>query len=87
MLRVAYSHPVISRVVPRSFPDTRSFSEGCSEVGHDYLKARIKAHEEGYVKSTKHRRSLKLIHYEAFLAEEDAMRREEYFKGVMGTKR
>lgn len=48
------------------------------------LKERLKAHNNGYVKSTKYRRPLQLIHYEAFLSEEDALRREEYLKGGNG---
>ena len=44
------------------------------------LKSRYKAHKNGYVKATKHRRPLKLIYYEAYLRESDARRREKYFK-------
>jgi len=50
------------------------------------LKKRIKAHEEGYVRATKHRRPLQLIHYEAFVLESDAKRREKYLKGGNGKK-
>lgn len=45
------------------------------------LKSRFKAHENGFVKATKHRRPLKLIYYEAYLKETDAKRREKYLKG------
>ncbi|OGY31680.1 MAG: hypothetical protein A3C02_00265 [Candidatus Andersenbacteria bacterium RIFCSPHIGHO2_02_FULL_45_11] len=48
------------------------------------LKKRIKAHEGGYVRSTKNRRPFILIHYEAFLYSEDARRREKYLKGGNG---
>lgn len=48
------------------------------------LKKRIKAHEGGFVQSTKNRRPLILIHYEAFLHSEDARRREKYLKGGNG---
>ncbi len=50
------------------------------------LKSRMKSHESGYVTATKHRRPLTLIHYEAFLLESDAKRREMYLKGGNGKK-
>lgn len=50
------------------------------------LKSRFKAHTGGYVKATKHRRPLELIHYETFLEEIDAKRRETYLKGGNGKK-
>ena len=50
------------------------------------LKNRIKSHESGYVTATKHRRPLILIHYEAFIFESDAKRRELYLKGGNGKK-
>lgn len=48
------------------------------------LKARIEKHNNGFVKATKYRRSLKLIYYEAYLHEFDARRREIYLKGGKG---
>jgi putative endonuclease len=48
------------------------------------LKSRFKAHSEGYVKATKHRRPLRLIYYESYLGELDARRREKYLKGGKG---
>lgn len=48
------------------------------------LKSRFKAHTNGYVKATKHRRPLKLIYYEAYAEESDARRRERYLKGGNG---
>lgn len=50
------------------------------------LKNRFKAHESGFVTATKHRRPLILIHYEGFLIESDAKRRELYLKGGNGKK-
>ena len=44
------------------------------------LKQRFEEHEKGLVESTKHRRPLKLIYYEACLDRSDATRREKYFK-------
>ncbi|HSX40297.1 MAG TPA: GIY-YIG nuclease family protein [Candidatus Saccharimonadales bacterium] len=48
------------------------------------LKSRFKAHVNGFVKSTKHRRPLKLIYYESYIKESDARRREKYLKGGNG---
>jgi putative endonuclease len=44
------------------------------------LKLRLEEHVKGRVDSTKHRRPLKLIYYEACLTQEDATKREKYFK-------
>ena len=48
------------------------------------LKARFEKHSKGLVISTKDRRPLKLIYYEAYLKEIDARRREKYLKGGRG---
>lgn len=48
------------------------------------LKIRLKQHQAGEVKSTTFRRPLKLLYYEAYRFEEDALRREEYLKGGNG---
>ena len=48
------------------------------------LKRRIKDHEYGKVKSTNLRRPLQLIHYEAYLLESDARRREKFLKSSVG---
>ena len=50
----------------------------------DNLKSRFKAHTDGFVRATKHRRPLKLIYYEAYLKESDARKREKYLKGGNG---
>ena len=50
----------------------------------DNLRSRYKAHAEGYVKATKHRRPLKLIYYEGYIEQLDAKRREKYLKGGNG---
>ena len=50
------------------------------------LKERFEYHKKGWVKSTKDRRPLRLIFYEAFVAKEDAVRREKYFKTNEGKK-
>ena len=48
------------------------------------LKLRFEQHNSGLVKSTKDRRPLKLIYYEACLDESDSMKREKYLKSYHG---
>lgn len=48
------------------------------------LKRRIKEHDDGKTQSTKSRRPLKLLYYEAHLSNNDALRREAYFKTAKG---
>jgi putative endonuclease len=50
------------------------------------LKKRIETHNSGGNKSTAYRRPLKLIFCEFYLFEEDARKREKYFKTTMGRK-
>jgi putative endonuclease len=45
------------------------------------LSSRLKRHNYGYVRSTYRRRPMRLIYFEAYLAESDARRREIYLKG------
>jgi putative endonuclease len=44
------------------------------------LRRRFDEHAEGLVSSTKHRRPLKLVYYEAYANESDARSRETYLK-------
>ena len=56
-------------------------------VGYtDDLKRRIGQHNNGYVESTKHRRSLKLIYYEVCINQQDALHREKYLKTSFGKR-
>ncbi len=48
------------------------------------LRVRFKQHQNGEVKSTKHRRPLILIHYEFFIDEDDAKAREVFLKSGFG---
>jgi len=48
------------------------------------LKLRLEQHRKGLVESTKYRRLLKSIYYEACLNQSDATRREKYFKTHYG---
>ena len=50
------------------------------------LKLRFEQHVKGQVDSTKNRRPLNLIYYEACLTQEDATRREKYFKTYNGKR-
>ena len=44
------------------------------------IDRRVRQHREGAVTSTRYRRSLRLIGYEAYLTEQEAVKREQYLK-------
>ena len=48
------------------------------------LAERFELHKVGKVESTRDRRPLKLIYYEACCSQDDALRREKYFKTYRG---
>ena len=48
------------------------------------LKQRVMQHNKGFVESTKKRRPLKLVYYEACLNQSDATKREKNFKTYHG---
>jgi putative endonuclease len=48
------------------------------------LKLRFGQHNKGHVESTRDRRPLKLVYYEACLNKEDAIHREKYLKSFHG---
>ncbi|MBU0712579.1 GIY-YIG nuclease family protein [bacterium] len=48
------------------------------------LKQRFEEHRKGKVDSTKERRPLELIYYEACLSPKDAIHREKYLKSFHG---
>ena len=50
------------------------------------LKKRFEKHCNGQVESTKARRPLRLIYYEACLERDDAIKREKYLKTGMGKR-
>jgi putative endonuclease len=50
------------------------------------LKRRISEHKCGKVEFTNKRLPIKLIHYEAYLDESDARRREKYLKTTEGKR-
>jgi len=47
------------------------------------LKLRFEKNSKGLVDSTKNRRPLKLIYFEACLNQKDALKREKYLKLIM----
>lgn len=63
----------------QSKKDTKLYT-GCTND----LKKRIVLHNSGKVESTKKRKPLTLVHYEAFLNKEDAFQREQWLKTGWG---
>ena len=56
-------------------------------IGHsEDLKRRVAKHNQGLVLSTKNRRPLDLVYYEACLSEEKSVKREQYFKTGFGRR-
>ena len=56
-------------------------------VGYSYdLRNRIQQHNEGLVQSTKNRRPLELVYYEACINQQDATHREKYLKTSWGKR-
>ncbi|OGL66051.1 hypothetical protein A3B21_02590 [Candidatus Uhrbacteria bacterium RIFCSPLOWO2_01_FULL_47_24] len=50
------------------------------------LRERLAEHERGNVDSTRNKRPVKLIHYEAYLLKSDAQRRERFLKTTEGKR-
>ena len=48
------------------------------------LKLRLEQHQNGIISSTRDRRPLKLVYYEACLDQKDATHREKYLKTYLG---
>ena len=65
----------------------RSQEDGNNYVGYtNDLKRRIAEHQAGAVPSTRNRRPLELIYYEACLSQADATKREKYLKSSWGKR-
>jgi len=65
----------------------RSQKDNKNYVGYTKnLKLRFEQHGKGLVDSTKDRRPLKLIYYEACLNQQDATKREKYLKTIYGKR-
>ena len=62
-----------------------SKTDGNFYVGYTKnLKRRFESHNNGQLQSTKNRRPLELLYYEACLSQRDATKREKYFKTYEG---
>ncbi len=59
-----------------------NFYAGCTKD----LKLRFDQHAKGQVESTRDRRPLMLVYYEACLDKNDAFKREKYFKTYNGKR-
>jgi putative endonuclease len=65
----------------------RSKNDGNFYVGHTSdLSKRMEQHSKGVVESTRNRRPLELIYYEACAKQQDALRREKYLKTTYGRR-
>ena len=63
----------------------KSLADGKFYTGYTKnIERRFEAHNKGKVESTKNRRPLELIYYEACLSREDATHREKYLKSFHG---
>ncbi|OGI27042.1 MAG: excinuclease ABC subunit C [Candidatus Moranbacteria bacterium RIFOXYB1_FULL_43_19] len=63
----------------------RSEKDFMNYVGYTKnLKLRLEQHQKSLVKSTKNRRPLILVYYEACLSQKDATHREKYLKTHYG---
>ena len=63
----------------------KSEKDGKNYTGYTQnLKLRFEQHHKGQVDSTKNRRPLKLIYFEACLNQQDATHREKYLKTHFG---
>ena len=63
----------------------QSEKDGKNYAGYTQdLNLRFEQHNIGAVESTKHRRPLNLIYFEACLNQKDALKREKYFKTHYG---
>ncbi len=67
--------------VQQSLKDSQRYTGMCGD-----LRDRIRDHEAGRVHSTRFRRPLRLIYYEACISRSDAARREIYLKTGRGKK-
>lgn len=66
----------------------RSEKDGKRYIGSTKdIKARLKKHNAGSVRSTKHRRPFKLEYFEVFQTRKEAEQREQFFKSKIGSYR
>ena len=72
------SPSVTNSVRGDNYPNTGGFTKD--------LKLRFEHHSKGQVDSTKNRRPLRLIYYEACMTQKDATNREKYLKTYNGKR-
>jgi len=82
-----YVYVLQSRVVKQSSTTRQSRKNNGLYIGYTTdLRKRLGEHNRGLVFSTKPYKPWQLIHYEAYLNEKDAKRREEYLKTNQGSR-
>jgi len=65
----------------------KSERDGNLYIGYSSdLSKRLELHNAGRVLSTKHRRPLRLVYYEACINQQDALHREKYLKTAYGKR-
>jgi putative endonuclease len=65
----------------------RSESDSGLYIGYSCnLRRRLASHESGAARSTSNRRPWRLIYYEAYLNQDDALGRERYLKSGAGRR-
>lgn len=65
----------------------KSEADGLLYTGYTSdLQQRLESHNKGEVRSTKHRRPLQLVYFEACLNQQDATHREQYLKTSYGKR-
>jgi len=65
----------------------RSFRDGGFYIGYSSnLRRRLREHVEGNSFATSHRGPWKLVYYEAYLEQADALGREKYLKSGAGRR-
>lgn len=63
----------------------KNLNTGYMYIGYtSNIRKRVLFHNDGLVRSTKHKRPLKLIFFEAYKSKYDALRREKYLKSTRG---
>jgi putative endonuclease len=65
--------------VLRSLKDNKRYVGLTSDISR-----RLREHQNGLVKSTRHRRPFELIYYESYENKSEAMKREKFFKTGKG---
>ena len=82
-----HGRPKVKVMLPFSTYVLHSLKDQKFYIGYSsQINRRIQQHHEGDVPSTKGRRPLKLVYYESYMSQKDALRRESYFKSTAGKR-